>query len=287
MLNRCYLNPYVTADAKTPSSDRLRPNKWTATALLARVYLYKNDWPNAEAKATLLINNKALYDTVPLNSVFLKNSKEAIWQLQPVNVGWNTEEARVFVLPSSGPSGSSPVDGYPVYLSDFFRNAFESGDKRKVNWINNVTINGSTGMMTYYYPFKYKVASVNSPVTEYSMVFRLAEQYLIRAEARAQQSNISGAQNDLNVLRARAGLQGTSASSKSALIEAAFNERRFELFTEWGHRWLDLKRTGKVDEVMQYVAGLKGTSWNTNWKWYPISQYDRIQNPNLGQNTGY
>jgi starch-binding outer membrane protein, SusD/RagB family len=276
-------NNYVSSDAMTTTSERLRPNKWVATAMLARTYLYTQQWDNAEAQASLIINNSGLFSLDSLNAVFLKNSTEAIWQWQPVNTGWNTEDARIFIIPPSGPTVSFPGSGNPVYISQDLLSAFEPGDERRLNWIDSVTVNGST----FYYPFKYKSATLNSSVTEYLMVFRLAEQYLIRAEARANQNNIGGAQSDLNAIRARAALANTSANDKNSLIAAILHERQIELFTEWGHRWLDLKRTSNVDAVMTNVAPGKGTTWSTNWQWFPISLYDITQDPNLVQNQGY
>ncbi len=58
-----------------------------------------------------------------------------------------------------------------------------------------------------------------------------------------------------------------------------------ELFSEWGQRWLDLKRTGTVDMVMNKVCAEKGGIWDTNWQWYPVLQKDIQKNPNLSQNS--
>ncbi len=60
-----------------------------------------------------------------------------------------------------------------------------------------------------------------------------------------------------------------------------------ELFSEWGHRWLDLKRTAKVDEVMPEITTEKGGSWNTHWQWYPLPLQDLEKDINLTQNIGY
>jgi starch-binding outer membrane protein, SusD/RagB family len=275
---------YVGSNGMTISSERLRPNKSTASALLARVYLYVNDWEKAESEASQLIVNPT-YKLSSLNDVFLKNSLETIWQLQPVNIGWNTEDAKLFVLPATGPSTSSL--GNPVYLNQQLINSFESNDLRKMNWIGSVTLPTSSGNVTYYFPYKYKNATLNAPSTEYLTVFRLSEQYLIRSEARANRDNINGAKSDLDMIRSRAGLPGTSAYDKATMISAILQERRAELFTEWGHRWLDLKRTGKINEVMMAVAPEKSTTWNSNWQLYPIPSYEIIQNPNLIQNNGY
>jgi len=275
---------YVGADAKSSTTERLRPNKWAATALLARAYLYRQQWDSAELEATAVINNTGLYSLCPnLNSVFLKNSTEAIWQIQPVNPGWNTEDARVFILPPTGPTSNSSVPSYPVYLSTQLLHSFDSSDQRRLNWLGSVTVNGNT----YYYPYKYKSATLNAPVTEYLTVFRLAEQYLIRAEARARQNNIGGAISDLDTIRKRARLPGISANDQASLIAAITHERQIELFTEWGNRWLDLKRTGNLDIVMDSVATSKHTTWNSNWQWYPIPSYEIVQDPHLVQNPDY
>jgi hypothetical protein len=277
---------YLKANAQTPYSagteERVRPTKWAATALLSRIYLYTQDWVQAEAQANTIIDNASLYYLEDLSSVFLKNSTEAIWQLFPVgSYVTNTQEAYVFIIPPTGPSSNGTN---PVYISPQQLNSFELNDQRKNNWVSSVT----AGSETFYFPFKYKAHAPNAPVSEYTIMLRLGEQYLIRAEARAEQNNISGAQDDLNAIRNRAGLLNTSANDKPSLLTAILHERQVELFTE-GHRWFDLKRTGKVDEVMSVVTPLKGGTWNTNWQLYPLPFYDLEKVPNLRghQNPGY
>lgn len=267
---------YVGANVLVPSNERTRPNKWAATALLSRAYLYDLAWSNAEVQATSIIDQKTLFDTVPLNGVFLKNSKEAIWQLQPVNSDRNTEDGATLILQNE------PSNNQPFYISSFLLSAFEPGDQRKNNWIGTIVSNGTT----YYYPYKYKVYQ-SSSLSEYLMVLRLGEQYLIRAEARAQQNKISEALNDLNLIRKRAGVPDTSITNKDALLACILHERQVELFTELGHRWLDLKRTGNVDAVMNVVTPVKGGTWNSNWALYPIPIDDIQKNPKISQNLGY
>jgi hypothetical protein len=111
------------------SAERVRPNKWAASALLAKVYLYLNSWANAEVEATSVINNTLMYDTVSLNNVFLKNNKEAIWQLMPVLSGYNTIEGNLLIL-TAAPSGT-----YAAALSNQLINAFDTNDNRKSNWV--------------------------------------------------------------------------------------------------------------------------------------------------------
>jgi starch-binding outer membrane protein, SusD/RagB family len=273
--------------------EKVRPSKWVASALLARVYLSVSQWHDAEEEASAIINNTDLFALSPINKVFLKNSSEAIWQIQPSRNHINTNDAVTFIIPATGPGGTTPF-----YLSNQLLSSFENNDKRALpgNWIDSL-IYKPDGMAndTLFYPYKYKNNSYDdhsaSPadLTEYIMVLRLSEQYLIRAEARAQQNIIEGSRDDLNMVRARAGLSGTAANDQPGLINAITHERQVELFTEWGHRWIDLKRTGTVDEVMKLVTPLKapGTEWKSYQQLYPLPLDDLRYGPNLRQNDGY
>ncbi|NDV15767.1 RagB/SusD family nutrient uptake outer membrane protein [Muricauda sp. TY007] len=250
--------------------ERIRVNEGTATALLARVYLYLKDWINAEEQASRVIENPKYALTEDLNNVFLKNSVETIWQLKQT-VG-HTQDGNIFILIDS-PKFTA--------LSESLMTTFELGDKRKTNWIGNF----SNDIGTWNYPFKYKVKTEPDPekATEYFMVMRLAEQYLIRAEARVQQGNISGAQEDLNIIRYRAGLSNTLALTPEELLTVIYHERQVELFAEWGHRWLDLKRINLSNEVL----GPLKSSWGPTDVLWPIPQSELDNNPNLFQNSGY
>lgn len=279
-------NNYLDATILNNTNQRVRPTIWAADALLARACLYTGDWSGADSAATALINNSSLFSLDTLNGVFLANSNEAIWQLQPVQSGWNTPDAQFYIIPSTGPSSS-----WPVYLSPQLLNSFEAGDQRRVggNWVDSVIAGGTT----YYYPYKYKSATFGVAVTEYEMVLRLGEQYLIRAEAEANGAGggTNAAIMDLNMIRARAGLPGyAGAIDKTSVLNAILHERQVELFTEWGNRWLDLKRTSTVNEVMSAVTPIKSggvTTWNVNQQWYPIALGELQADPNLSQNNGY
>ncbi|OFY44599.1 MAG: hypothetical protein A2X18_03215 [Bacteroidetes bacterium GWF2_40_14] len=257
----------------TGTIERKRIDWSAATALLARVYLYKGDWANAEIQATGCINAGPYSLQTNLDNVFLKGSAEAIWHL--CNDNNNAGDALAF------------IKNKYVVLRQELLNSFEAGDKRRINWVTGIT--NTTNYITY----KHKSTS-SSPITEYQMVFRLAEQYLIRAEARIQQSGkIADGIADLNILRARARatvtaevpnpLPALSATlSKEAALAAVEQERRIELFTEWGHRWFDLKRTGRVNAVL---SALK-PSWTSMAALYPLPQ-DQLLNSNMEQNPGY
>jgi hypothetical protein len=212
------------------------------------------------------------------------NSSEAIWQLPPVEPTSNyaTPDGNAFILiaaPSNSTTNCATIS--PQLLS-----TFEANDQRKTDWIGAFIAANDT----FYFPYKYKVYSGSAP-QEYTMVLRLAEQYLIRAEAEANLSDLMDATADLNIIRSRAGLPNIAdsiASSQSSLLAAILHERQVELFTEWGHRWFDLIRTGNVNTVMSVVTPLKGGgAWNANDALYPLPFTEINSDPNLIQNPGY
>lgn len=255
------------------TTERVRPNKSAVQALLSRVYLYLGNWEEAEKYAGQVISRSNLYQLVNLDKVFLKNSQETIWQLMPTPNS-NTLAGTFFILTSA-----------PINVSlrqDFVQNSFEPNDLRKTIWVKSIVSSG----VEYFYPFKYKVRS-STDVTEYSMVFRLAEQYLIRAEARAQQNNLNGSISDIDKLRGRAGIALINDVSpnidKASLLVVIGKERRNELFTEWGDRWFDLKRTKKLN---LFLSGIKG-GWKPHHELFPIRITEINNNSNISQNTGY
>ena len=116
------------------------------------------------------------------------------------------------------------------------------------------------------------------------MIFRLSELFLLRAEARSRLGDLNGAHADLNQIRIRAGLPALSGLTGTVLIDSIIQERKFELFAESGDRWLTLKRTGEVNNVLPLI---KGSNWNSTDALYPIPLAEILKNNQLIQNPGY
>lgn len=258
---------------------RTQVNKYAAMAMLARVYLYKEDWQMAEEWSSQVISNNSYVLLEELDEVFLANSQEAIWQISPAGRGaatTHTNEGNFFII--------DPVFSFlaSVQLDENFIDEFNDEDLRLSDWISyNESLNA-------FFPYKYKIWNSNEqPSTEYSMVLRLAEQFLIRAEARAMQNNLTGAVEDINQIRNRAGLEPLSNTSSNpeedVIVDEIMEQRSKELFTEWGHRWLDLKRTGRYEDIW----GVNDAQWDNTDLLYPIPAEERMKNPNLTQNPGY
>jgi hypothetical protein len=253
------------------TGEKVRANKWAATALLARVYLQQGKWEDAIVQSSQVINSGAYTPLISPDSVFLRNSRPAILQI------WSSEgytyQGQTFL----------PADGsfsYYPFTADFMQ-SFEPADKRKASWTRSFTYGGDT----YYNCYKYRNRTAAATgKEEYLMVLRIEEQYLIRAEAFAHLDNPRDAIADLNILRARAGLMPLSDTTiRDSCLPLVEWERRMELFTEWGDRWFSLHRTGRLDEV---IKALK-PGWKSTAAWYPIPQEERNRNPNLTQNDGY
>lgn len=271
------------------TTDRGRPDRAAATALLARVYLYTGDWKDAETQAASLIGDGADYQLANLAQTFLINSTEIIWGIEPYDgegYPYLVKDTKSYILPN----GETPASLFIfASLSDSLVDAFEPGDARFTNWVGTDTVaaSGSTPMTVYYYAYKYKADGTYTAPQESIVLFRLAEQYLIRAEARAEQNNLTGALTDLNVIRARAGLPASTAVSQTDVLAAIQRERRVELFLENGHRFFDLRRTGTLDALLNVVAPQKGGTWASYKEWWPIPVTDIQNDTHLTQTPGY
>ncbi|MGN6420845.1 MAG: RagB/SusD family nutrient uptake outer membrane protein [Pseudobacter sp.] len=266
-------------DYALSGGERIRVNKWAASAMLARVHLYLKDWENAEAEASAVINKTSLYGLETLDKVFLANSKEAIWQFTTKVQGRFAAEGVQFLPVITGTRPNYVLR--PSLLA-----AFEQNDNRKTAWTGEMLLAGKT--YTYARKFRANSDATANGNQEYGMVLRLAEQYLIRAEARAHLNKITGnesAASDLLMVRDRAGLGLPTANDQDEMLVAVAKERRIELFTEWGHRWLDLKRTGKANEVL---LAEKPTKWKSTAVLFPVPAAEITRNPALKpQNQGY
>jgi starch-binding outer membrane protein, SusD/RagB family len=284
------VNDLLEAESKLPNdysksnNERVLANSLAAKALLARVYLYNGKWDEAENLTTSLITNPLFELKANPNDVFKKNSKEAIlqWYISSDIDPFNATPEGNLIVPFDQLSPAR------FYLSKSLLQSFENGDLRFLSWVDSTEYNG----VYYYYPYKYKIGpkqvAPNTPTTEYYMVLRFAEQYLIRSEARAKKGNLTGAINDLNIIRNRAGLPQLLLNlNESQVLSAIEKENKIEFFAEWGHRWLDLKRTLRIKNVMTLEAVTKGSTWDDNWSLYPIPFRELQTNPNLIQNNGY
>lgn len=266
------------------STEKIRVNKDAVTAMLARVYFTQQNWQAAFTESSTLLNSNTYQLESNLNNVFLKTSRETIFQVQSVG---NTPN---IIGATRIPSFFAPLLGFALnsYLNPWLLQAMESGDKRKTEWL--ATFIDFNAFRSFTYPAKYKHANTAVSGNEYYVMFRLAEQHLIRAEAAAHLNDFATAENDLFAVRNRAGLTNRiSISSLPTAIARLEHERHLELFTEWADRWINLKRTGRIDAVLPVTKlGITADyAWQPYQALYPFSVDDLRVNINLKQNPGY
>ena len=253
------------------SEQRTRPSSLTVQALLSRVYLYSGNYEEAINYSSELISSPE-FELVETSNVFFNDSKETIWQFSPGNNENNSIEALTYIFTDAPP---------PNYaLTQNLVASFEPEDERLSNWIGSV----SDSTDTWYYSYKYKAVGSTADPREFSIVFRLAEQYLIRAEANFRLDNLEAAKKDLTILRERAGLGQLEIQDSLNLKMALLEERRHELFTEFTHRWFDLRRLGELDQTLNPIK----PGWEETDRIFPIPENEILLNPNLSpQNSGY
>lgn len=254
------------------SGEKTKVSKPVASAMLARLYVFTEQWEKAFSESNSLISNGPYTWQPDLNLVFLKDSPSTIWQLKPEFEGAGTKEGETFIFDYPPPS---------LYaLTDNFMAHFEVGDLRQVIWTREI----SDGSQSWFHPYKYKQNTFGPFSSEYSILFRLAEQYLIRATASLKLGNMQDAKENLDTIRLRAGLLPTTANSAEEIKLELLQQWKYEFFTEIGHYWFALKRTGMAGQALSQIK----LGWKPTDVLFPLPSTELILNPNLNpQNPGY
>ena len=252
-------------------------NKITAQAMLARYYLYQKNWAQAELYATRVIDAKVYsLETNYEDVVKLDFRKESI-----LEVGYGLSDdpgTDNFWVTNLYVSRREVIPSDQVVVSLL---STESGTRQTTVAFNSQNLQGDDNGWTVQ---KYGTADNDNNNV---VLIRLAEMYLIRAEARTQQNKLTGTNGavaDLNVLRARAKAPNVTATSQAVLLPIIERERVYELAFE-GHRWYDLVRTGRAQAVMSAFS----PNWDSHYERWPIPIREMQQNPALkdAQNPGY
>ena len=273
-------NKSMTLMTKSPigfkSSMRGRMSYYGAEALLSRVQLYKGDWVAADSLATDVITKGgyALLSRASLIEESKKqNSTEAIFEIQYNILDNLGSDALVNFYWQSGSYGDglATEDLYKTYTASDVRRGFVPKGSRK------------NGENPAYLITKYtNTTSYEEPVR----VIRLAEVYLTRAEARAQQGLDALAAADIDVIAGRADAAATAVTATGdALKTIVLNERRKELAFE-GHRLFDLTRNRL--SFTKYLSGRTMAIDKTDKRTIlPIPQSEMNANGNMEQNDAY
>ncbi|HEY6900633.1 MAG TPA: RagB/SusD family nutrient uptake outer membrane protein [Puia sp.] len=262
----------------TETPDRNRANRFSVYALKARYYLYNKKWDLAEQYASKVIASTANFSLVKPFSTFFtgKNTTESVFELAFSTADKSSFYTNWLSAAEGGRRDYIPARSFINILLD--PNA--GGSRRSL--IKQLT-DGSWELI------EYGKQDGSSSI----FILRLAEQYLIRAEARANKGDgdLAGAVSDLNTIRARADVPAfpyvAGTTTAADVLPAIENERRYELAFE-GHRFVDIVRTGRAAAVF---GPLNAQLKDPNFWVFPIPQSAVLADPvNLGgtnQNPGY
>ncbi len=271
-------------------------------ALYARVYLHMEDWAKAEEYSSRVIDRTSTYalaavdrtDTATGESQLsymwtYDTSYEIIWKVGMTINSLGSELGRVFL-------GYNYVSYYPDYVpATWVLNSYPSGDGRASAYFGEAQTGYPHGLK-WHLLTKYKgnaeFMQSNILFTHMPKPFRLAEQYLIRAEAYCRMGNYTKASTDLSAIVSNRVGSGTLTVNSDNWLEKISEERVRELFME-GFRLTDLKRWGMGFErtaQSNTVApnnALKIEAGNYRFVW-PIPQHE-IEAPGsqMVQNAGY
>ncbi len=245
------------AEAQLPEDNDWRASSGSAAALLARVYLQKGDYANARDAANRVITSGAYSLVGNYASVFNRdnNSSEDIFSVQITTQDGLNNMNTFFATPQFG-GRDGDIEILPGHLNLYNAN----DDRLDLFYLDN-------GGVTYSGKWTNQFGNVG--------IIRLAEMYLIRAEANQRLGTSVGATPlaDYNAVHTRAGLAAASAVTLNDILL----ERRLELAHE-GHKIHDVKR------LKQNVGSF---AYDNPKLVFPVPLREINANPNLTQNTGY
>ncbi|NJB87523.1 tetratricopeptide (TPR) repeat protein [Lewinella marina] len=250
------LEDLTTAADLLPATNGIFADRYAATALLARVYLQMDRYAEARDAANTVIESGFYSLTPDYASAFMNgsNSTEDIFAMQVSSQDGVNNLTTFFSVPEFG-GRDGDIEVLPAHLA-----LYAAEDDRRDLFFER-------GGVTYTGKFNNQFANVT--------LIRLAEMYLIRAEANERLGTEVGATPtaDINRLLRRAGLESRDEVDLSFILL----ERRRELAFE-GFRIHDIKR----------LQGSVGNfSYDAPELVYPIPSREMVANPNLQQNTGY
>ncbi len=306
-----------------------RASKWVASLLMAKIYLIEQNWQGALTECVDIINNSPYMMLDDYNAVFDPDNEyntEIIWALdfakdidgqlerghpapgngwwmpsmftprlrdEPLNSG--DKEPLVAYLNSLGQAWNGT--GLQVPLPDFI-NKFPTNDLRRP--LNILETYGGIELKFQYMPKFWAIDLETSPRfnhRENKIIYRLADVYLMAAEAENELNGPANAYQYIHAVRERA--YATQAEweltglDQQGFRETIYDERKWELASE-DHRRIDLIRWGILLEVVkstEYRVYTPGANIQPHMVLLPIPITELNLNPNLldsdPTNNGY
>lgn len=281
---------FAAASTLITSTDVNFPTADFVTFARARAALFSGDYAAAVTYASTIISKYPLASATQYAAMFGgdADATEVIFKYDNVQ-GANNSVAGNFIFTGTG--------GDFIEASSELFNAFTPGDiRRDIAMIPSVSPQNTGDALTIN---KYPANADVNYINDYKMM-RVAEMYLVRAEAYARQSQFGPAAADVQTLRTARGSSATTASAAYANLNAAIqdikDERRLELCFE-GHRYVDIKRYASILNVgitrdaadVSYLGNNfpSTVSATDNRLIFPIPDAELAANPDITQAPGY
>lgn len=280
---------FALNSVKATAYDKGFATTGAVNAMLAKVYATRepHDWNKVKQYSDAVIAGG--YSLLPeydqLWDNAHENSSESIFEINCY--GWDTggnwgifmfagNDWKKFNTPSNDLVSAFDAEGDDIRKNSSMVFSDVTGKWTDAHWPSS------------NYPFINKFRDYSG--AQNFILIRLADILLLKAEALNELGDVTGAAALVNQVRARVELEPTSAANTAEMRLAIENERRLELAFE-GHRWYDLKRTGRAIEVINSVTDGEGNNLgyqlNENRLVWPIPQSERDKNTSLTQNPGY
>lgn len=278
-----------------------RATVWSAHGLLAKVYLYRQEWDNVLTHTSAIINSgrfALLDDFYEVFRIENENSVESIFEIQASGVpgisdlgsqysqvqgvrgengfGWGFNLPSDDLIAAFDAAGDTERKNATILMRGDVTpdgDVIEGVPAGQIEGVDQPRYNGKS-----YVPRNRQVSGIAEGAEQNIRVLRYPEILLIDAEAKAQKGDAAGAAASLNIVRERAGLDPI----QSPTLQDIWNERRLELAME-GDRFFDLVRTGQAATVLGPLGFVAGKH-----EVFPIPQnMVDITNNAIEQNANY
>jgi hypothetical protein len=282
---------YAAENVKAVQQHKGYATRGAANAVLAKVYatMDTKDYSKVVEYCDAVINSG--YSLLP--------EYDMLWNNQNENSAESIFEVNYEGTPSNANWGASMFRGtdwkkFNTPSNDLVKAFNDENDLIRKN--SSISFENVTGKWSdanwpaASYPFTYKYRIITWPSAQNYILIRLADIILLKAEALNEMGDVNGAAQLVNQIRSRVDLPNTTATTQESMRLAIEKERRLELAFE-GHRWFDLKRTGRAIEVINNAIGPDGNKYGYNLTQngllWPIPQSELDKNELLTQNPGY
>ncbi len=251
-----------SAETLLPTRNGIFATTYSASAILSRVYLMQNKYPEAVTAA-----NKVIAGSFSLTPIFADAfARTSTASTSRTSNGYATMED-IFAVQVTSQAGVNNLNSFfdptgrgDIPVEDFHLSLYETADARRAFF-------QTSGGVRYTRKFTNRFANIS--------IVRLAELYLTRAEGNLRAGTSIGATplSDINRIRTRVGLGNLT----TVVLADVLKERKLELAFE-GHLIHDLKRT---------QGSIGALSFSSPKLIFPIPQRETILNSELVQNESY